>query len=232
MPVSCPDDGYSCTDQVCLAGQCTAVPVDSRCVPEDACTSSVCAPERAANHPDGCAPGPPQRTGEECAEDGDACTADVCGEGRCVHEQVPDQATCTGVERAFRQALALESAVRELEAVMSGATPAAVLGRVTGIRDALATTSRILSGKTGADAAASGPGALPETPLQKRARLALGVLVRERPQIAALARTMTVQRHPEGMSDAGRHVRVLLRGTRALRSGLRRLLAVRGTFVR
>ena len=234
VPVTCADDGLSCTDDVCLGGGCTHVPVDSRCVPEDACTTSVCAPERPTHEPTGCAPGPPQTDAQECAEDGDACTADVCGLGRCVHEPVADQETCSAVEGAFRQALALENAARGLETAMSPATPIPVLTRLAGIRDALATTSRILSGKAGADARATQPGDLPETPVQQRARLALAVLVRERPQIAAFVRNVGgsfARGRPETAFDIGRRGRILLRGTRALRADLRRLLSRRGTFV-
>jgi len=235
VPVTCKDDGLSCTDDVCLGGECTHVPVDSRCVAEDTCTTSVCAPGHGAERPTGCALGPPQADGYECAEDGDPCTADVCGGGRCAHLALPDRETCSAVAGAFRQALALEGTARGLQEMMSPATPAPVLTRLAGIRDALETTARILSGKTHADATPTPPGALPQTPLQQRARLALGVLARARPQVVAFARSMRGspgRGYPAGVPDLRQRSRSLVHGTRALRGQLRRLLGVRSTLVR
>lgn len=234
VPMSCPDDGFSCTDEACVGGECTHVPVDSRCVSADTCTTAVCAPERHGHAADGCAPGPPQHDGAECAEDGDACTADVCGRGQCVHEEVADQTTCTAVETPFRLALSLEITARGIQAAMSPTTPAALVTRAAGIRDALGTTARVLAGKAAA-ATSSVPGAPPETPLQQRARGALGILVQARPQIAALVQSMngsSARARLELASDAGKQCRFLLRGTRVLRGQLRRLLRVQSTFVR
>jgi hypothetical protein len=230
VPVACPDDGFSCTDEACVGGDCVHVPVDSRCTPADACTTSVCAPQRRGHDPSGCTPGPSAADGSECAEDGDACTSDVCGAGRCLHEPVADRATCTAVEIPFRQALALENAARSLESAMSAGASAAVLARLAGIGDVLGTTARVLSGKTGSSTTARSPRALAETPLQQRARAALEVLVQARPQAVALAHDLG--KPAAGASGASRRIRVLLRGTRALRAELRRLLVVRTSFVR
>ena len=234
-PVTCDDDGFSCTDDVCLGGECTHVPVDSRCVSDGACSSSVCAPERARRSPTGCAPGPALRDGQECAEDGDACTADVCANGACAHEAVADRVTCGAVESAFRQALALESAARGLDAAVSAAMPVPVVTRLAGIRDALGNTARILAGKPVADARSSASGAFLESALQTRARLALGVLARARPQMAAFVHAVSGASsgtHPAAVSDVARRSRSLVRGTRALRRELRRLLRTSATFVR
>jgi hypothetical protein len=234
VPVTCADDGFSCTDDVCLGDGCVHVPVDSRCASEDACTTSVCAPEREAHEASGCAPGRPRNDGQECAEDGDACTVDACVGGRCAHQRLPDQVTCNAVQGVFRHALSLESAARALEALLSPGTPDSTVARLAGVRAALEGTAAILSGKTHADAA-NPPGGPPETLVRKRARLALGVLVRARPQIVALAHIMgrsPAGEHPAAASDVARQSRLLLRGTRALRAQLRRLLAVRSTFVR
>jgi hypothetical protein len=227
-PVVCPDDGFSCTDEACVGGDCVHVPVDSRCTPTDACTTSACAPQQRGHDPSGCTPGPPAANGSECAEDGDACTSDVCGDGRCLHEPVADRATCNAVEIPFRQALALENAARSLESTMSAGISAPLLARLSGVGDLLGTTARVLSGKTASTTTARPPGALAETPLQQRARTALGILVQARPQTVALA-------HDLGRPTAGasaRQIRVLLRGTRALRAELRRLLVVRTSLVR
>src|SRR3989442_381479 len=80
------DDGFSCTDDVCTAGGCQHVPIDSRCVPPDACTAAVCAPALPGHGAAGCIAGAPRAKGEACAQDGDACTTDVCRRGTCAHE--------------------------------------------------------------------------------------------------------------------------------------------------
>jgi hypothetical protein len=139
------------------------------------------------------------------------------------------------VEGAFRHAPALESAARALEGAMRPETPVPVLTRLVSIREVLGTTARALSGKTSTVPAASPPGTLPETPVQQRARLALALLVRARPQIVAFAHAIggsSRRAGPAAASEIGRESRVLLRGARALRAELRRLLAVRSTFVR
>src|SRR5439155_3110 len=54
--------------------------------------------------------------GEECAEDGEPCTDDLCFGGRCTHEPIPSQTTCEPVTEAFRWALALQGLVRGISA--------------------------------------------------------------------------------------------------------------------
>src|SRR5581483_3025142 len=107
VPVACADDGFACTDNVCVAGECTNVPIDSRCVGDDSCAHAVCAPARAGGDPTGCADDPDPLDGAECAEDGDACTSDLCGDGVCRHAPVDDQRTCHAVQDAFQRALSL-----------------------------------------------------------------------------------------------------------------------------
>jgi hypothetical protein len=51
---ACTDDGVSCTDDVCTAGGCLHIPIDSRCPTADVCSSAVCAPEDDAHDEIGC----------------------------------------------------------------------------------------------------------------------------------------------------------------------------------
>src|SRR2546428_1856084 len=115
------DDGFSCTDDVCTAGGCQHVPIDSRCVPPDACTAAVCAPALPGHDAAGCIAGAPRAEGEACAEDGDACTTDVCRGGTCAHEPAVDTTGCAPVQEPFRQTLALGELTQGLEADVAAA---------------------------------------------------------------------------------------------------------------
>jgi hypothetical protein len=236
-PVTCEGDGFTCTDDVCVAGACAHVPVDSRCVPTDQCTTAVCAPEHAAHDGAGCAPGEPAADGQQCAEDGDACTTDVCADGQCRHDEVDDRATCSVVQGAFRHALALEIAARTLLGSLAPEAPDTVARRLAAIRDALDATARTLAGKTADTLAPSSPSALRDTPVQRRARAALDLVARARPEITAFVRSIGLAQVRARVGadvalDLGRRGRRLLRGTRALRAELQRLLRVTGSFVR
>src|SRR5204863_9773241 len=115
------DDGFSCTDDVCTAGGCQHVPIDSRCVPPDACTAAVCAPALPGHDAAGCIAGAPRAEGEACAEDGDACTIDVCSGGICAHEPAVDTSGCAPVQEPFRQTLALGELTQGLEVDVAAA---------------------------------------------------------------------------------------------------------------
>ena len=54
----CTDDGLSCTDDVCTAGGCLHVPIDSRCQAGNECLEIACAPDRRDADARGCAVGP------------------------------------------------------------------------------------------------------------------------------------------------------------------------------
>jgi hypothetical protein len=236
-PVVCRDDGFSCTDETCVAGRCTAVPVDARCVPTDACTAAICAPSARDHDAAGCSPGPARRDGAECAEDGDACTADVCAGGRCTHPPAPvDRASCAAVQDAFARARALRGLAVDVLATSGDGVPAAVTARLAAIRDAFDAAARALAGKN-AEAAATASGGLAETLVIQRARRALGILRTIRPEVSALARNVRqpavrAQVGGEVAGNLGRGVRALARGLRALGAELRGLVAKRGSFVR
>jgi hypothetical protein len=236
-PKVCPDDGFSCTDQACVAGRCTTVPVDARCVPTDACTAAICAPAGPRHDAAGCSPGPARRDGAECAEDGDACTTDVCAGGRCTHPPAPvDRASCAAVQDAFARARALRALTVDVLATSRDPLPAVVTSRLTAVRDAFDAAARALAGKDGG-ASATPSGGLAETAVIQRARRALGILRTIRRQMTALARSVRqpVVRAQVGgdvAGNLGRGVRGLARGLRALRAELRGLVAERGSFVR
>ncbi|HLY39423.1 MAG TPA: hypothetical protein VKU61_15370 [Candidatus Binatia bacterium] len=229
-PVVCPDDGFSCTDEACVGGHCESIPIDARCVPINACASATCSPQQSGHDAAGCTPGPARTDGEECAEDGDACTDDVCAGARCTHPAVfADRASCVAVQAAFQLALALEGDAR---AMLATAAVASVAARVDTIRSGLDRVARALAGKETSPRAT--PGRLADTPGRARARLALAILRSVNVQVGALRRTValpSVRAAVGGGADVATHVRALARGVRALRAELRRLLRVRGFFV-
>ncbi|HWP65999.1 MAG TPA: hypothetical protein VNO26_08815 [Candidatus Limnocylindria bacterium] len=95
------DDGDACTVDACVAGACTATPVDG-CTPcttgadcEDAevCTLDVCGPAGVCEHETlaGC---PACTTDADCS-DGDACTTEQCGAtGSCLVTVIPGCTSC------------------------------------------------------------------------------------------------------------------------------------------
>ena len=228
-PIVCADDGFSCTDEACVGGGCQYVPIDARCVPGDACASATCSPQQAGHDAAGCTPGPARADGGECAEDGDACTDDVCAGARCTHPAVlTERTSCGAVQTAFQLALALEGGAR---AMLATAAVAPVAARVDGVRSGLDRVARALAGK---EIAPATTGPLADTPLRARARLALALLKGVHGQVGALRRTValpSVRAAVGGGADVAAHVRALAKGVRALRAALRRLLRVRGSFV-
>ncbi len=251
MPVAedqpCTDDGFTCSDDVCRQGRCEHVPVDSRCVPPGECTSAVCIPAGGAPDAAGCAPGVPRTAGQECAEDGDPCTTDVCTVASCAHAKIPNAVTCAPVEGAFRRALSLAGVARGLAADIAGlVTPqAALVGgpvnelppRLEQIVAEIEATARILAGKS---AAASGPvlllgGQIPETPAQERGRLA-GIQLRRTPleitRLLKLLRRSRTTIDGETRRNLLQRGHVLLRGTRRLRVELQRIRRVGQSFIK
>src|SRR5207247_9195333 len=88
----------------------------ARAAPGRACSAATGGPARAGPGAAGCSAAPGRADGEECAEDGDPCSDDLCFGGRCAHEPVPSETTCAPVDEAFRWALALQGLVRGLSA--------------------------------------------------------------------------------------------------------------------
>jgi hypothetical protein len=230
----CTDDGIPCTDDVCDAGTCLHVPIDTRCAPAGTCDVVECAPERAANDANGCAPGIGTTTGA-CAEDGDACSDDRCTDAGCDHAPVPDTPRCAPIRAAFRRALGLASLARTVLARAGAAeTPTALTRRLERIATDLDAAADILGGRTAVAPLDSDP---PETLAQTRARAALAVLegtVRHARAVIHSTRT------PELRAALGRFRSralrrdgaTLVRGTRALVVGLVEVRGVSGTFVR
>ena len=75
-PVTCPDDGFACTDDVCTQQGCVHVPVDSRCTPAADCVSAVCDPARPDRDAAGCA-------SEGCTQHGGPCPVPGSGMPEC-----------------------------------------------------------------------------------------------------------------------------------------------------
>jgi hypothetical protein len=208
---ACTDDGLTCTDDVCTAGGCLHVPIDTRCATGEECSTAVCAPEDDAHDEAGCvaqragsgdAPPPaalPETALLSCAEDGDPCSTDVCRDGRCVHDVVPAHETCLPVQGAFRKTLGLAALASELVAdieggMSSGASSgrgviAALTERLGRVETDLGAGAEALAGRTGASQAAAGAlqaataGALAETPAQQRARIAFTMVLKTPRQV-------------------------------------------------
>ena len=101
-PVNCPDDGHSCTAEVCdeANDKCSSVPQDSRCDDSTFCNGSEeCSPGTAGAGADGCVAGTPPP-----CNDGVSCTDDSCDEAnrRCkftpVNSRCADATFCNGNE--------------------------------------------------------------------------------------------------------------------------------------
>ena len=234
-PVVCPDDGFACTDDVCVVDGCVAVPVDSRCVPEGQCTNAVCAPEEGSHDAAGCVAGPARGEGEDCAEDGDACTLDVCGSAACLHQIVLQPQSCAPLQDAYRQALALGTLARELLAALGPDGPSVLRVRLSNIDAELAAVAEALAGR------ARGEGItrpiLFDTPLRRRTRIALTRIARARPRISGVLRSLAraevrARVGPEPAKDIVHRARRLLGGTRALGAELRRIRRLTAFFVR
>ena len=184
-PIVCPDDGFACTNDVCVAGDCAHVPIDSACVPLDGCAAAVCAPEAPGRDGLGCVPSASRADLEACAEDGDACTIDVCAGGRCDHVAAADRVTCVTAQPLFAYVLSLTAQARALRLALRPDAPAAIADRLGAIVGGLEAIGAALRGP---DPVAVVPQPLAATPLQRRARAALATLRRLRPQVRALTR--------------------------------------------
>jgi len=242
------DDGFSCTDDLCTAEGCLHVPIDSRCVPPDACSAAVCAPALPGHDAAGCVAGAPRAEGEGCAEDGDACTTDVCRNGICAHEPAVDTTGCAPVQDPFRKTLGLGELTQGLVADVAAQGDvrlAPLVARLTGIESDLAAAARALAGEpvTGSAsprALAAGFEPADQTGLsaEQRARIAFTQVLHTPRQVASFLDDLAAARQRAGLPptvarDLRHRGRVLLRGTKALKAQLRRLQrGLRGRHVR
>jgi slime mold repeat-containing protein len=230
--IPCTDDGFACTDDVCMHGLCMHVPVDDRCVPTEACTAAACAPEDADHDAAGCMAGAPLPDDAECAEDADPCTADICRNGRCAHEPTRNPADCSPVQGAFRQTIALGNLAAEIDADLAAASASALepaLVHLDRIETALDEAARALAGKGAPEAQlAPYPAVIPDMPAAERARIAFTTVLRTPREVNAFLQTLArVQARRALGRQATRTARLrgrlLLRSTRALRTDLRGL---------
>jgi hypothetical protein len=243
----CTDDGFSCTDDTCNAGACLHVPIASRCVPPDDCTSAVCEPGQPTADPAGCIPGPVLEEGQECAEDGEPCTNDLCRTGTCAHDAVPDTVTCEPVTRSFRQALALEGLSRRLMASVGEAftpnasgpavvTQSSMVAHLTPVTASLEQISRLLAGKAAVPPDDGRIRGVPKTLAQLRAQAAIVELRKKPSEVRAFLRLAgTAKRKRQVARESARTLRaegrLVLERMRKLAKELRRLRRVSQTFV-
>jgi hypothetical protein len=208
----CTDDGNVCTDDRCnAAGACThAAGADSATI--------------------GFTAAPARGEGEECDEDADACTADVCRSGECAHERLVEPSVCTLLQDPLRQTLSLGVQVDGLIALVGPDGPEGLLTTLARIHEDLAGAARALGGKT------DGAIAMTDSPFRHRVRLALAAVKPTRRRIAAflddLARPGVRARLGSEVADeVERRGRLLGQAVRALKSVLRPLRRVLATFV-
>jgi hypothetical protein len=228
----CTDDGFTCTDDVCLNGSCLHVPVDSRCNQVDACRAAACIPQQPDRDAAGCAAGPPRAEGEQCSEDADPCTLDVCRTGVCAHETTVELEACFPLQEVFRRAIALGNLTRELTDVLAAASPerfAASLAALARIRTDLDGAVAVLAGRDPLELAPLGPGStIDERPPPERVRDAFTMVLRTPRQVSAFLQSLAEARSRAALgAQTARRVRrrgrLLLRNTRALRFDLRKL---------
>jgi hypothetical protein len=209
----CTDDGNICTDDRCnAAGACTHT------APADTATVGFTAAGVRGE-------------GEECDEDADACTADVCRSGECAHERLVEPSDCTLLQDALRQTLSLGVQVDGLLALVGPGGPEELRATLARIHEDLAGAARALGGK------AKGAIGITDSPFRHRVKLALAAIQRTRPRIAAflddLARPgVRARLGAEVADEVERRGRLLGQGVRALKGELRRLRRVFATFVR
>jgi hypothetical protein len=242
----CTDDGVACTDDVCDAGGCLHVPIDSRCGAPGECSLALCAPERGDRDDAGCVPGPAPQPGEPaaCAEDGDPCSDDRCEVDGCRHEPVPEAERCAPIRPAFRRVLGLGALARGLVAGLEDGEPRgravadALAARLRRAEAELAAAGQLLAGRVAVPPRPSRhPRVLAETRAQERARGALAEVKRTPRHVRGVVGAARKHRVRAALGAArsatlGRRSRALLRGTLALKTELEHLQAVVGTFVR
>jgi len=253
---TCTSDDFACTEDVCTAGACRHMPIDSRCATGEACLPAVCDPAGPGADPAGCVAVPERVNGLVCAEDGDPCTDDTCMAGACAHAPVSNKPACDPIRPAYERALALAAAARDLSALVTGALSAAAASTSGSPGDSLAASvadvastlegvARILAGKAqalvGAVPLAAGPGGTSPAGLQnilkERAQMALEQLRRTPAAEQSVIHGIVLAQHraeltPDTGHDLRHRGRDLLRGTKAFKRSLRRLKRVSQSFTR
>ena len=174
--------------------------------------------------------------GVMCPDDEDPCTSDQCVDHTCTHVDVPNRTTCDPVVDAYRRTLGLGVLVIDLRTqfeTMPLPDAARLLGddALTAAGNDLARASDALAGRIIVPPPAAG-----ETLAQARARAAFGITRVTPPRVRGVIKVLAVP----GVRAAGgtdvvylaRRVRFLYRSTNQLKSELRRLQRVSGTFAR
>jgi hypothetical protein len=139
------------------------------------------------------------------------------------------------VRDAHRQALALRALARELLAALGPDGPPLLRARLEAIDADLTAIARALAGRARNDEALAR--GLFETPLRRRARVALHRVTRTQPRIGAFLRTLerpATRREigPQLAQGIGYQARRLLAGTKALKAELRRIRRLIAFFAR
>jgi hypothetical protein len=231
----CTDDGFTCTNDVCTGGVCLHVPVDMDCVSDNQCSEAMCAPGQPGRDARGCVMGHPRDEGQECVDDVDPCTTDVCRAGTCAHEPIPDATECSSVQPAFQRALALGNLADELGAEATSLAPAdalaSALAHLARVESDLDAAARALAGTPDAPsritpALAAGPAVVSTMSPEERARIAFTTVLRTPRQVSSFLQALAQARSRNAISAPSarhlrRHGRVLLRSTRVLRAQLR-----------
>ena len=116
VPGSSCDDGDPCTEDLCVDGNCTHVPVD--CDDGDPCTTDYCDATGTCHH-----------DAINCEDDGDPCTLDYCENGICVHVQM----TCPQPEDACFYSVCVDGVCTTLPVNCDDGDPCTVDECVNGV---------------------------------------------------------------------------------------------------
>ena len=225
---ACTGDGVPCTEDICTAGTCLHVPVDTRCAGAASCGGATCEPAATGADAAGCVDGPAGSEGGMCAEDGDPCSDDRCRDGACRHQPIQQHQTCAPVENAFRRALALLALTRSLavstEAVGRAQPTVERSERLTApllrLDAELSGAVDALSGRTTVPVVLSPLTGVPETPAQARARAALLLAGRMPLEARSFIQALAAS-GKQGLARDQLHA--LMGQGRALRRGVKRL---------
>jgi hypothetical protein len=250
IPDCCHDDagctdGVVCTDDRCVTGTCAHLRVDARCGAAAECSANVCAPDAPGAGADGCVPHAVDEA--FCSEDGDPCTRDVCRAITCLHEADGTAPACAALEAPLRATRALLDSADALATVVTEAVGrgcvqvtgtgacdvvsgeagpgARLLQLLSATRTNLDTAALALEGRLG--------GGSPTDAVREpthRLQIALAVVAETPEPVRAVLATLIQGRRRQLVAPAFARARSaegrsLLRGTTALRTQLRRLLA-------
>jgi len=250
---ACTDDGFGCTEDLCTDGRCVHHLRDARCPSAGECGTTGCDPAGANPDANGCISIPTQKNGQECTEDGDPCTADLCRDGACAHDALANHDTCDPVKPAFDQARQLAVDSRAIIPLVDQLIPPAqqtpsdggpsLTGRLDGVAGNLDDAARALAGKPVGQAGAAVALAevvlsrgLPPSESQERARIAFTQVLKTPGAVQGFLQRLVTAQTRAGLAakatrDVRRRGRTLLRGTKALKRQLKRLQRSSGSFV-